>query len=74
MIQMLQPNIAQIYSRINIPLAMTAINSLGEVRLCGSLLITGNPLTKSIPSSGRYSNIPQALIQELAACAVPKGR
>lgn len=53
---------------------MTAINSLGEVRLCGSLLITGNPLTKSIPSSGRYSNIPQALIQELAACAVPKGR
>jgi len=74
-IQMLQSNIVQIYSRINVLLMVTAINCLrADSQQLVRLLITGNPLTKAISSSGRHSNVPQALSQELAACAVPKGR
>lgn len=74
MIQMLQPNIVQIYSRIHIH-SLTTMAIKGAVsQQCSGFLITGNRQIKAVHFSGRYSNIHQALIQELAACAVPKGR
>lgn len=47
-IQMLQSNIVQIYSRINVLLMVTAINCLrADSQQLVRLVITGNPLTKA---------------------------